>query len=508
MFSWWAVTGHTFKQSLRMKVAVLFMLLLAVAIISLPLSMKGDGTLAGRIRTFLAYGPGLTGVLLSLMTIFLTTGIVADDVRNKQIFNVVTKPVSRWEYIIGRWLGVVLLDVLLIVIATVAIYFMSQYLRSQEALNPEDRRAVETDIFTARRSVSPDPLNINQAVAARIRQLQERGLIQGALESYRTLAGGDEKLARQKLTEEIHKQVSKQMQSVAPKLSMVWEFKGIDVKKKQSTGVGTVTRVDLKDGIVAIKAQPSILGKLIYKAPVRINGLDGQVWALGDDIFAVRFNIEQMSGAESAMIRPGKSVEIVADSTIQLTYKATPSTVIPGDPFASYWQILNPQTGLQFSAFLNDQGSSLQDDISVQYAVDNFESNFVRGMLLIMVQLAFLSALGILTGSLLSFPVACLVCFSMLPFQVGREFLLESVKITRTADGIGRYFSHYVVKVMNLLLPDFSKTSPTESFVDGLNITWSYLGEIYFWTLFVQTLFLLVVACIFFRRRELARVQV
>ncbi|MGA2266255.1 MAG: hypothetical protein ABSH10_07485, partial [Phycisphaerae bacterium] len=56
----WAVTRQTFAQCLRMKVAAAFIILLGVTLAILPVTMKGDGTLAGRIRTLLSYGCGMT----------------------------------------------------------------------------------------------------------------------------------------------------------------------------------------------------------------------------------------------------------------------------------------------------------------------------------------------------------------------------------------------------------------------------------------------------------------
>ncbi|MCK4277156.1 MAG: hypothetical protein KAX78_11610, partial [Phycisphaerae bacterium] len=96
MRSIWAVTRHTFAQCLRMKIAVMFIILLGVLLAVLPAVMEGDGTLAGKIRTFLAYGLSSTQMLLILVTIFVSTAVVSWDIRTKQIFTIATKPVSRW----------------------------------------------------------------------------------------------------------------------------------------------------------------------------------------------------------------------------------------------------------------------------------------------------------------------------------------------------------------------------------------------------------------------------
>ena len=101
----WAVARETFAQCLRLKVAGVFIILLALTLVVMPFALKGDGTLAGRIRTLLAYGTGMTGALLSVVTILLAVGVVSGDVRERQIFIVASKPLARWQYIVGRWGG-------------------------------------------------------------------------------------------------------------------------------------------------------------------------------------------------------------------------------------------------------------------------------------------------------------------------------------------------------------------------------------------------------------------
>ncbi len=544
MFPLWAVARHTFKQCLRMKIAGLFMLLLAVTLVALPFGMKGDGTLGGQIRSFLSYGPGLTAMLLSLMTVFLSAGIVSSDIRDKQIFSVATKPVPRWQYIFGRWLGLLLLNAMLLSAASVGIYGMARYLRTRPALNSEDRRAVETEVFAARMDIRPAPLDLQANLDRRVDELRQSGRLKSALEAYLAKTDGDMRLAEKLLDAELTSQVSKKMQSVGPNESMVWNFTGIDVEGSQTLGSGQVQQIDPERGLVMILADTEIVGNLVRSGPVSINGIDGKVMRRGADGFVVRFTPEDMTSSTISTLKPGRSVEVLAYPTIQLTYKANASGVYKGDPFPSYWRITNPQTGLVFAEQRNDRNEAratmtlsarlvsdagglevryvnlpyangegqsvtiLTSDVAVLYSVGDFDGNFFRGMGLILAQLSFLAALGVTAGSLFSFPVACLSCFAMLPFQMGREFLIDSVKLRPGAEGITRYLSQYMVRIMNALLPDFSATSPVESFVKGMHISWQDLGWTYFETVLVQTVVLLMVACILFRRRELARVQV
>ncbi len=547
MFRLWAVARHTFRQCLRMKVAGLFIILLAVGLGVLPFLMEGDGTLAGRIRTFLSYGATMTAVLLGLVTIFLSTAVITSDVRGKQIFSVATKPISRWQYILGRWLGVVLLDAVLLAVAGGAIYFLAQYLRTGKALNPTDRRAVETEIFAARERVSPEPLRINAAVEARKKSLMEDGSYEDTLEQYAILGGLDRKAADLEFTKVLYKQLSESMQSVAPNRAMVWRFSGIRVAGKETRGSGLVREISrtAKGGLILIESNPRMIGKLVYRGPVRISGVDGRVERLGTNGFYVGFGLEEMSRGELSVLKLGKNVEIVADPTIQITYKATPASRPPKNILVSQNEVQNPSGVLMYSErredfaevpvtltvsarLVDEDGHTvvryinvpdrktgfstsvtiLWEDVGVLYKVGSFGPNFVRGMAMIFVQLVFLAGLGVMAGSFASFPVACLVCFTVLPFQIAREYLSGAMHPRYAGRGVFGFFSTSVVTIMNKLLPDFSRTSPADSLVDGMNISWAFLGETYLWTLCVQTGLLLIIACLIFRKRELARVQV
>jgi len=552
MFGLRAVAKHTFRQCLRMKVAGLFIVLLTVVLAAMPFIMKGDGTLSGQIRTFLSYATSMAALLLSLVTIFLTAGVITSDVRDKQIFSVATKPLARWQYIVGRWLGVVLLDAVLLGLAAGTIYGLAQYLRAgQSPLKSaagrfEDRRRVENEVFAARRKVSPDPVDVDRAVEAELRAMKQDGRFDDVMASYRSESNGDEQLAQSRLLTDLHKRLSSSMQSVAPGRTMTWRFSGIHVKGAEARGTGRVAGIFPDGGLIVLETDSSMIGKMIYGGPVRINNVEGRVERLDPRRLAVRFTAERMSYPAIASLKVASQVRIVAPPTFQISYKATPSATPPGRMLASIWIVQNPTSGAMYRLARNDpvrrqvtlvvpadvvddEGRTtvsyvnmparsgfvtsvtiLQEDVAVLYKVGGFEGNFLRGIALIFIQLAFLAGLGVMAGSFVSFPVACLICFAMLPFQMARGFLIDAVRPpTAVAQRtVLDYLVHYVVKAMNVLLPDFGRTSPAEALVDGMNISWGFLGGATLWTLVLQTGVLLAVACLIFHKRELARVQV
>ena len=75
--SLWTVARQTFVQCLRTRVAAVFAVLLIASLALLPALMEGDGTLAGRIKTFLDYSTGVVSVLLALTVILLSAGLIS-----------------------------------------------------------------------------------------------------------------------------------------------------------------------------------------------------------------------------------------------------------------------------------------------------------------------------------------------------------------------------------------------------------------------------------------------
>jgi ABC-type transport system involved in multi-copper enzyme maturation permease subunit len=72
----------------------------------LGLTVTGDGTLKGRLQTFVSYGFSLTSLLLSFLTIIVSIYTITSDIEHRQIYTVVTKPIRRSHLILGKLLGV------------------------------------------------------------------------------------------------------------------------------------------------------------------------------------------------------------------------------------------------------------------------------------------------------------------------------------------------------------------------------------------------------------------
>jgi len=545
----WAVARQTYSQCLRMKIAAMFILLLAVFLAVLPTIMEGDGTLTGKVRTFLSYGMSATQLLLILVTIFTAAGVVSGDIRTKQIFTVASKPVRRWQYILGRWLGVVLLDVVLLALAGVACYAMTQYLRSSgRPINAEDHRALEADVFSARSQVRPDPVDVESLVQQRIAQAKKDGRYESAIEELKTLTGGDAAAAEQRLIEEIRKQEIQKLQSVSPGATKWWTFSGIDVAGQTRRGSGTVTGRNRSGTVLRIRADERLVARMIRQSPIGIDGLTGRITSVGWDDFVVALDPRQLRQTPRRF-ENGQQVQLTVEPSIQVRYTLKPSMMdVPGNVLKSEWLVQNPSISSVYylqrkddpvdsattltvpSRVVDSHGKTAvryrnlpnpatnfatsvsieRDDMAVLFQAGGFDGNFVRALALIALQLVFLAALGVMAGTFASFPVASFVCLAVLPFGLSGQFVTEALKLDRgvlPSDPIVA-FGYIVMKAMRHVLPNLAAMSPSQYLVDGIYISPVQLGTFAAWTLGVHTLIVLLLACAIFQRRELATAQV
>ena len=544
---------HTLIECLRTKIAAVFIVLLGVSLGVLPNIMKGDGTLAGQVQTFLDYGTSITALLLSVATVFLSTSVIATDVRTRRVFSVVTKPVSRWQYVFGRWMGLVLLNAMLLAIAGGVIYGLAQYLRGGKVLNAEDRRKLDREVFTARVRVAPVPVDVSGDVRKRLDTLRQDA--RTFEDTLATLAKKD-KLTRQEalavLTAQVESEMIAKHQVVEVNGSKSWRFEGVDLLGEQIRGHGKVLLVDTEQRAFRIQTDESVMGYIVYRGPVKINGVQGWVIrrAAKAKIFEVVFPVEEMLQSGVAKLAVGAEAEITVEPMIQLSYKARALGDAPENMLVGVWQLADMKKGNAYTQRRTDAPGQIwtvsapewvidadgtttatyfnllnprtktgtkvkivEADVRLLHRVGSFEWNFFRGMVLILLQLMFIAAVGVFAASFVSFPVACIVCSSLLPFSLCRRFLQESVKLPETVGGawdVAWYevVWYYVHQLMSVIVPDFALTSPGDRLVDGMYISWSNLGAAGVLTLAIRAVLALGLACLFFHKRELASVQV
>jgi ABC-type transport system involved in multi-copper enzyme maturation permease subunit len=121
-----AIAALTVREALRQKLAV-NLLVFAVALVVASLTLSSL-TFGEQYRIIVNMGLSAMEIVGTLIATFVGAGLVAGDVERRTVFPIVAKPVSRLEYVVGRYLGLVatttlnLLVMTLVFVAVLAVY--------------------------------------------------------------------------------------------------------------------------------------------------------------------------------------------------------------------------------------------------------------------------------------------------------------------------------------------------------------------------------------------------
>jgi hypothetical protein len=502
MRSLWGVARHTFQESLRTRVLLVFTVLLAVCVLAIGLLMQGDGTLKSRIQTFLAYSTGLTELLLGLVTIFLSTGMVSSDIYRKQIFTVVTKPLPRWQYVLGRWLGLAMLNALLLSISFASIYGMTRYLRTFPTLNeqkvkagllPEgevdlDRIAVDSEVLTARADYNPDPFDVAATVQSiwdqKIKETEPEALIKDRI--------------RQKLQADRLNIQRSEIPVTQEEVDQVYSDRAR--RQQEEREMREQLRQAVLSTLLLVKPADTLEFTFSHVDPPQRM----------DEPLELRYRLHPSYTPASMQIRTSWVVQS-ANGPIQLSNQndsteSMASVLIPPEV------VLNGKVTLYYINPNMQPPNNIRFDptqMTLLVRSGEFGTNLLRGGAMILLRLTFLAALGLLFGVFLSFPVACLACLLALGVGMSSGFIIDA---TTFHEGVKYdwldYACHYVARASLYVLPQLGSTSPVDSLVDGQLVRLGRLGEELYKGLGLRTAFALALACLIFQRRELARVQV
>jgi len=152
---WAAVARTVVDEAIRMRAALVLLILLVLSLPLLPLLLDSGERLEYRVQFLLTWALGSTTLLLGLLNVFLGCGSLSGDIDSNRIHMTLTKPLGRPEYLLGKWAGLVAVNALLVAVAGIGIYSFTQLLALSEPTSQGDRYAVDEQVLTARQSVRP-----------------------------------------------------------------------------------------------------------------------------------------------------------------------------------------------------------------------------------------------------------------------------------------------------------------------------------------------------------------
>jgi len=442
-----------------MKIAVVFIILLIVLLPAMGVSMTGDGTLKGRLQTFVSYGFSLTNFLLSLLTIVVSVYSLTSDIQQRQIYTVLTKPIRRFQLLLGKLLGIILLDVALLVLFSAVIYAVIIYTPKFYRASQAERAQADNEFFTARAGLIPPEVDVKQEVKDTYNRLEKTGQL--------PLGVSDNKVSRENYIGGLTQSIKLGKRAVAVGQELVWEFNNVK------------------------PLDPNQSFFIRFKYDVSVNPPDLQVfgrWFAGDDRqlkYGAKVQTPIYTFDRKDLIRTFYEIEVPADSVAEDGYLAVGFFNVP---LNNTVVIFPPEDGLE-----------------VLYKADTFTANFLRAVLLILFRLIFLACLGILASTFLSFPVAILFCLAIFFTGTISGFCLESFGFL--SENLSSVYS-YTLRPIVQLLPQFDKFSPTKFLVPARLLSWSLLAKVVFSLICIKAVLLWLAALLIFSYKEIAKVIV
>ena len=453
-----AITSLTWKAAFRFRLFIVVTVLLLGSVVALPLLIKDDGTARGFTQILLTYTLSTITVLLGLSTLWLACGTLARDIEECQMQVVAVKPIARWQIWIGKWLGLLSINAVLLALSGSCVYALLQW--RADRLPAKEQQTLRSEVLVARGSVRLP--SFDKEIDAETDDLLRERLQKDPGENVNLT----------EVRKQIREQVKSQYQIVPTGYSRPWVL-------------------DLGSARYHLTDKPLQLRIKFNTADHTSTGTYQGFWRIGV---------------------PGKTS--LYQSTMQ---SLAPDTFheIPIPPN------LFDDTGALTVNFINMSTTTLlfplEDGIELLYPKGGFTLSFVRGLGIIFCWMALLAALGLAAASLLSFPVAAFLALGILGIVLASGTMSNAVSEGTIASYNAEKGTRGWSPADTIVIPAFKATlwviglarnfSPIDSLSTGRSVTWEQLGLAFGQIVLLLSGFLAAVGITIFTRRELATAQ-
>ena len=139
-----AIAGNTFRDLVRQKVFY-FMLIFALILIGGSLALVSL-SFKGQLQTVMDVSLGAISVFTMLLAVLSTAMLLPKDIEDRTLYTILAKPVARFEYLLGKLLGVAFMLTVATLLMSAVFFVVLYYWQGQEVGNIErfSRSAEET----------------------------------------------------------------------------------------------------------------------------------------------------------------------------------------------------------------------------------------------------------------------------------------------------------------------------------------------------------------------------
>ena len=525
-----AIARASIDQAFRMHLVTVTIFILAIILVLLPRAFDAEERLNYRVTNYLKYSMGIGVFLTSVLTVVLACWSVCADIANRQMHMIATKPVGRFQYIVGKWLGYAVLNLVLVSMMGVGVYTGAIVLASEPLPDPVtpqaelDREMALSEVLVARVQASPQMppgMDMRGMVEAQFQQI--RGQYGNAVEKLEDLSQKDLNELRGKAIAAWH--------AVAPGRSSLFMFEGLEeFAQKYKTFLSA--REELVKQIDELRGQ----GRGAEAQP-----LVEKLNAMAEPVSPLRLRIKPKYGSPPPDSLVRLVLEIAGSRVALAPMPDNTSRDIPipmrlvtedGRLLIRVWNVnaADPQaTHPDAFKFTPDEG------LTLSYTIGSFDANLVRALAIHWIRLVFLAMLAVMAGTFLGFPVASLLSVTVFIAASMSAYLAESVdfysgldvknkskwdvvlsivqtmwtSITEADFGkMLKLFITLVGKGAVAVVPSFSDFNPTPLLADGQYVAPQFVLETALILGVAYSGACAGIAWYSFRRKELARVTV
>ena len=457
----YAIAKLTVKSAFRFKIVALLAVFLVLAVSALPLLLKDDGTARGFVQILLTYSLGLTVTTLALSTLWLSCSLLARDIEDCRIQMLVVKPVSRWKIWLGKWLGVMTINALLLAIAGGVILGLLQY-RSVR-LNEKQKHVLQNEIFVARGSAKEAPVDLTEDVEKIFQQKMTEGTTQGEVD-------------KAQLKKQIREMLKYQYQLVPEGHMRVWNIPlGLAANR-------------LKDKPLYLKTKFIAMSHTSTFEDTRS--------------FPMMWEVGPMNSPQAWR------------TVIMMTPNVSQEIEVPPN--------LIDEKGFVQVRFINDQNDTfffdMNDGLEILYRQGGFFINYVKGLSILFCWLGLLAAVGLSASSFLSFPVAAFFSAFVLILGLSTGTMTQVIEeggVTGVDHETGKiekqttldHVSVFIFKGLKNVTDIVRGFSPVELLSSGRTVTWGMLIRAVLQVVVIMGGLFAALGMYCFTRRELALVK-
>lgn len=477
-----AIARNVLDEAVRLKVWLMFVVLMLFGLAALPSTLDANSPLRYRIQSFLQYGTAGAFWVTALLVVLLAVSTVSTEQRDKVIWQTMTKPVAAWNYLLGKWLGIIGLAAVMLSVSGVGVFLFVEYLRAQPAqgevgafqaagstgMSP-DRQWLETQILTARTLTENDPLNLEDRDPQAFKLSIENYIRQLKIANS-SFDENDPSLLRD-VKKSLNETLEKNYRVIAPGGNpMTYEFSGLAYPRDNALPIIFRFRVD--------------------------SGSNSP-----DKLYRVTFVFEGLLAPVVREIALGQYV----------THLLPPTAINPEGKVRVmvYNGSFTPTPDGAIAFHTNEEAISFpKTGLGVSFSVGSYRLNFARVVFVLWLKLAFLAIAGIFAGTFLSFPVATLTTFVIFFAAESAAAIPKALEVWDDMDQKGnvvpwRWVVVRIAEGSSTIFKPYAELSPVQKLVDGLylSIEEVAMGSVF---LVIASALLFSFGSFIFQRRELA----